>query len=276
MIAFDLVERAEDGEHTFAVYGCRADGDGDLVAELARVIRDLYVDAEHLRDVLTAAMNDAATVADGTGIEAAIHRVLTAAIPEPGKNAIPQLDVARNELAEALAYVALAEVHGTVIPAHRIRHKEVPHQPSRGRDLVGLEDGPPLVAVIGEVKASDEAASPPGVVGAGDSSLRGQLEGFLAVRDDALLAELNWALKHGGPEHESLIAQAILAHAAGALALCAAPVLVRPADVRGADDFGTFRDDPGQFAPARVRFSVLVVDRGLNELAQAVYEEARR
>jgi hypothetical protein len=274
MIVFELLEHADDGDHSFAVYDCRAEQEGDLVGVLATTIRDLYVDPGHLRDVLTAAMSDAGGVADGVAIEEAITRTLAAAIPEPGAHPIPQLDVARNELAEALAHIAFRSVHGTVIPAPRIRHKEVPDQPSRGRDLLGLEEAP-LLAVIGEVKASDEEASPPGVVGSGSTSLRGQFLSFFAA-EDALLGELNWALKHGGPEHQSLIAQAIVAHVGGSLPLCAAPVLVRPANVRGADDFGTFKDDPEQFAPAQIRFSVLAVDGALDELARVVYEEARR
>lgn len=274
MIVFDLVEGLNDGDHTFAVYDCRPQEEGGLVATLAQTIRDLYVDRDHLRDVLTAAMNDAGAVADAGPVEEAIQRTLAAAIPEPGTHPIPQLDVARNELAEAIAHLALPALHGTVIPAPRIRHKEVPDQPARGRDLLGLEETP-LAAVIGEVKASDEANSPPGVVGAGDTSLRGQFLSFLAAKD-ALLTELNWALKHADPEHQMLIARAIVAYTAGNLPLCAAPVLVRPTARHGADDFGTFKDNPGQFAPASVRFSIFRVDGTLDGLAQAVYDEARR
>lgn len=273
MIVFDLVEVANDGDHSFAVYDCQSGEDGDLVDVLAETIRDLYVDPEHLRDVLIAAMNDADAVADGAAIEETINRTLTAAIPEPGTHPIPHLDVARNELAEALAHLAFAEVHGTVIPAARIRHKEVGGQPSRGRDLLGLEEEP-LLALIAEIKASEEKASPPGVVANGESSLRGQFLGFFAV-NDALLAELNSALKHTEPEHQTLVARAMLAHTAGSLHVCAAPVLVRPVAVRGEDDFGTFKENPGAFAPARVRFLVLTVDGALDELAKAVYERAR-
>jgi hypothetical protein len=132
----------------------------------------------------------------------------------------------------------------------------------------------PLLALIAEIKASEEKASPPAVVGSGDSSLRGQLLGFFAI-NDALLAELNWALKHTEPEHQILIARAMLAHTAGALPVCAAPVLVRPIDVRGPNDFGTFKENPGEFAPATVRFLVLTVDGALDELANAVYDKAR-
>lgn len=273
MVVFDLVEHAEDGDHTFAVFDCQAGEGEDLADLLAETIRALYVDAERLRDVLISAMKDADSVANVAAIEETIQRTLTAAIPEPSTHPIPQLDVARNELAEALAHLAFAEVHGTVIPAPRIRNKEVGNQPSRGRDLLGLEEAP-LLALISEMKASEEAASPPGVVGVGASSLRGQFLGFLAEKD-ALLAELNWALKHADPEHQGLIAKAMLAHTAGTLPVCAAPVLVRPINIRGADEFGTFKENPGDFAPARIRFLVLTVNAALDELATAVYEKAR-
>ena len=273
MITFDLVEEVQEGDHTFAVYDCRDGDDTSMLDVLIELVRELYVDPERLQEVLTAAMNDAAGVVDPDAINEAIQRTLAAAIPEPGTHPIPHLDVARNELAEALAHVALAELHGTVIPAPRIRNKEVPKQPARGRDLLGLDDDP-LVAVIGEIKASSEAASPPAVVGSGDNSIRAEFLTFLSI-EDAVLTELNWALKHAKPEHHGLIARAILAHVANNLPLCAAPVLVRPAAHRGADDFGTFRDNPGEFAPARVRFSILTVDEELDALAKTVYDGAR-
>jgi hypothetical protein len=274
VIAFDPVEGSEDGEHVFAMYGCREEQEGGMVTHLAETVRNLYVDPQRLRAVLLAALSDASEVAETAPIEEAIDRTLLAAIPAPGTHAVPHLDVARNELAEALAHVALPKIHGTVIPASRIRHKEIPTAPARGLDLLGLEESP-LTAVITEVKASDEKASPPGVVGAGDTSLRGQFLSFLGD-DDALLRELNWALKHAAGEYATLIASALLARVKGTLPLVAAPVLVRPSDCCGPGDFGTFREDPAQFDPARVRFLILVIDRSLEEVARAVYEEARR
>jgi hypothetical protein len=218
-------------------------------------------------------MSDTGAIVDTRPIEDAIERVLTAAIPKPGVHPVPQLDVARNELAEALAHLALPSLHGTVIPAPRIENKEIPSAPARGLDLLGLEDLP-LVAVISETKASDEAASPPAVVGSGATSLRGQFMRFLGAKD-RLLVELNFALKHAKPEHQPLIGRAVMAHVQGTLALVAAPVLVRPRDRRSASDFGTFRENPDEFAPARVRFILLVIEGTLDDLARAVYERAR-
>src|SRR5690606_9889866 len=110
--------------------------------------------------------------------------------------------------------------------------------------LLGLGDNP-LTAVIGEVKSSSDAASPPPVVHAGDDCLRAQFIAFLGT-DDAVLAELNWALKHSAAEHQQLVGRAIVAHIADALPVCAAPVLVRPKDRLGANDFGTFKDNPNE------------------------------
>jgi hypothetical protein len=51
--------------------------------------------------------------------------------------------------------------------------------------------------------------------------------------------------------------------------------LVRPKDRLGANDFGTFKDNPNEFNPATVRFSILTIDSSLEDLATAVYEAAR-
>lgn len=273
MIVFEEVERVDDGDHTFAIYNCRTEAGEDMVAVLAEFIRELYVDPARLRDVLISAMADAEGVADIEAITEAVQRTLTASVPVPGTHPIPHLDVARNELGEALTHLAFVHAHGTVVPASRIRNKEVPGQPARGRDLLGLDDSPPA-AVIGEVKSSSDASSPPPVVHVGDDCLRAQFVAFLGS-DDAVLVELNWALKHSAPEHHDLIGRAMVAHVVGELPVRVAPVLVRPRDRLGANDFGAFRDDPGQFDSATVRFSILTIDDNLEDLATAVYEAAR-
>lgn len=83
MIVFEEVERVQDGDHTFTVYDCRAEPGEDMVALLADFIRDLYVDPERLKDVLTAAMAEVSDVADPDAITEAVQRTLTAAVP-PG------------------------------------------------------------------------------------------------------------------------------------------------------------------------------------------------
>jgi hypothetical protein len=273
VIVFDEVERVQDGAHSFTIYDCRAEDGENMVAVLADFVRGLYVDPEKLRDVLIAAMTDATGVADPDAINEAVQRTLTAGVPQPGTHPKPHLDTARNELGEALTHLAFVHAHGTVVPASRIRNKEIGGQPSRGRDLLGLDEEP-LTAVIGEVKSSSHEASPPGVVETGNDCLKAQFLAFLGA-PDAVLTELNWAMKHAEEKDKALIGRAMLAHIANELPLCAAPVLVRPMERRGANDFGTFKDNPAQFAPAAVRFSILTIEGSLEELADAVYTAAR-
>lgn len=270
---FQSLEILNDGDHSFSAYECMPTGDLDLVAELAAIVRELYVNTERLRDILVAAVNETEAIIDTDRIKEAIERTLAASVPIPGSHPVPQLDVARNELAEALANLALSTIHGTVIPAPRIANKEVPGTPARGLDLLGFEDLP-LLVVVSETKASSAAASPPPVVGTGPDSLRSQLKRFLGT-DDRLLSEFSFALKHSKSEHHLLIARAILAHIDGTLSIVIAPILVRPKNGRGASDYGTFQTNPTEFTPARVRFCLLVIDRPLDELANAVYEGAR-
>jgi hypothetical protein len=261
------------GDHSFGVWDCRCSPGGNLVEELALVVRELYVDPPALLAALQTAVADAGGGASMVPLEEAIQRFAKAAIPAPGTHTVPQLDVARNELAEVLAVLALSATRGTVVPSSRIRNKEIGQAPSRGRDLLGI-DAEPLMAVVGEVKASASKNSPPGVVDAGPQSMRAQL--LTAGTDmDRLSAELNWAIKHAPSEHKTLVAQAMLAHVAGELPVVAAPILVRPADRHGADDFGAFLDNPSQFAPASVRFCLLRVEGSLDDLARDVYEQAR-
>jgi hypothetical protein len=272
MPRFVALQKVENAPHTFSVCECLAER-VDLADELAAVVREVYVSPGRLKEALTGALHDLGSVADVDALDRAVEQTLSAAIPQPGTHPVPHLDVARNELAEIIAFLAVPELYGTVIPASRIRHKEVPGQPVRGLDLLGVEDEP-LTVVLGEVKASSSAQSPPSVVGDGDDSMRAQLR---ATVDDEqrLLAELNWALKHAPGEHRSLVARALLAHTCGHLQVAVAPTLVRPQGRGGEQDFGVFREDPDQFAPAHVRFSLLYVPGTLEDLANAVYERAR-
>lgn len=272
MARFINLARVDADAHCYTTCDCVAEN-GDLAGELAAVVRELYVETEKLESALKTASADLGSVADQAAIEAAIRRTVSAAIPPPGTHPVPQLDVARNELAEVVGMLALPALHGTVVPASRVRNKEVSGQPARGTDLLGLDDSP-LMAVMGEVKASASTVSPPAVVGDGDRSMRAQLRAALDDKD-RLLAELNWALKHAPDQHRALVAKALLAHTLDQLEITVAPVLVRPNDHAREQDYGVFRDDPDLFAPAPVRFCLIRLGEPLDELARAVYERAR-
>lgn len=266
-------QQDRDG-HRFEAYDCHPDAD-DLVGELAAAVRGLYVDPATLRDRLLEAARDIDDVADVDEIRAAVENVTQAAIPEASvRLAQPQLDTARNELGEVIAYAALERVHDAVVPAKRVREKEVPGLPSRGLDALALSEAEALTLLLSEVKTSDDAASPPGVVGQGASSLQAQLRAIVGS-SDRVLVELNWAFKHANEEHEGLVARAILIHTRGELPLVAVPVLVRPARCHRDTDYGIFANDPGSLAPATVRFCLVRLPEELDDLAEAVYRRAR-
>lgn len=270
---FTLTSRTTSQDHIFEIVSCEASPDAELVEELADQLRNLYSDHEELAERLKAQAPELESVIDAASLESVVDRVLQASIPEPGKHPIPQLDVARNELGELLAHLVLRSRFGTLVPASRIRHKEIPTAPARGLDLLGLEFDP-LVGVASEVKTSSQTSSPPDVVGKNEDCLRNQYVEFLAD-EDRILAELNRLFKEADEGIKGEIARAIALSVAGELDMVVHPVLVRPAEHAAETDFGCFQDEPEQFAGHRVRFSLVSVDQPIEDLANAVYERAR-
>jgi hypothetical protein len=196
-------------------------------------------------------------------------------VPPPGvREDRPWLDVPRNELAEVIAYLLIETVRGALVPAKRIQEKEVPGQPPRGMDLLALQTNPTLRLLITEVKASGAADSPPSVVATGDDSLRGQLLKFMR-RPERVLQELNWVYKHSALENQPLVGRAILLWIRRLLPVTVVPLLVRSLDKHQPSDFGSFRDRPSDFAPARVQFEIVRVSIGISTLAEQVYGRAR-
>ncbi|MBS4010029.1 MAG: hypothetical protein KGZ72_04655 [Roseovarius sp.] len=262
--------------HTYGVYLC--EGDPELVPDLAARVKELYLGApdRELSRTLENALEGLDTVVSTDFIGEMIQQMAEAVVPPPGTapELAPQLDIARNELAEVIAYEAVDQVHGAVIPALRVREKESP-LPSRGLDLLAfVQEGDDLTLLVTEVKASSDAASPPGVVESGESCLDAQTRAIIG-NAQRILAELVWARKHASPETQDLVTQAIILHGLGELRLSASPVLLRPRSALGADDFGCFRADAGRYDPATVRFIVVVIEEELDELSEAVYSSAR-
>jgi hypothetical protein len=271
---FTLHSSRENGDHRFDAFDCEAEV-GDLAEELAALVRELYVDQAALRERMLEAADAVGDIAEIAEITRAVEAVTTAAIPEPGvRLEQPHLDTARNELGEVIAYAVLEGPRGAVMPAKRIREKEIPQLPSRGLDALAFQPGDELRLLVAEVKTSDEEASPPRVVGQGESSLHAQT--VKLVTDPArLLVELNWVFKHTTPEHELLVARAILLKTREQLPTMAVPVLVRPTRHHQDTDCCVFETDPDSVAPAMIRFSVVRVGEALENLAAQVYRLAR-
>jgi len=269
--AFD--ETSQNG-HTFSAHDCSGES-GDLAGELAEDVRELYVEPEELAQTLKDAMVGLDSVAETDSLSEVVDRVTAAAIPEPGTTLGPaHLDVARNELAEVIAYRVLESVSGTTIPAKRVREKEIHSAPARGMDLLGLDLDPGIALVISEVKASEDSDSPPSVVGVGKASLHEQLRAFLGDKAK-IIRELNWCLKHAPAALRDAVARALLLFLKDAIDLVVAPVLVRSHGACQLTDYGCFKDEPAEYAPANVRFFLIRLEGSIEELAKEVYDRAR-
>ena len=275
MVRFNNAADEGRAPHQFRVYDLEAD-DTDLVGEIAELVRELYVDVERLGNDMRTALDGLGPVADVTRLNELIDKVLDSVIPAGNANSAqpPQLNLARNELAEVLAYEVVSQIHTATIPAKRVHEKEIPGQPSRGLDLLSILHQEPTQLLVTEVKASQSPVSPPAVVGYGNDSLRRQT---LDILNDhrRLTQELNWAHKHCKPSDRQLVATTLLRLTLGQLQLVAAPVLVRTSTSYSRSDFGSFENSPGDFAPANIDFVIVRVAGTIHELASDVYDRAR-
>jgi hypothetical protein len=271
---YELVSSTVVGEHIFECYDVTADD--DLIDEVARIVAELYVDPDTLMDSLRRASADLDSVASSSELADLMGEVAAAVIPQMDLNTERvHLQTPRNEVAEILAFDVLRQIHQFLIPASRIREKEISQAPTRGLDIFALMMTPKVRAVICEVKASSSSASPPAVVGSGDDSMHAQTKKRLKDHQ-ALLAELTWAHKHTTPSLRGEVARAlILLSRKDAHPPIAAPVLVRPMDKHGVDDFGCFKDAPEEYGPAQVRFSIIRIPGSLEDFAERVYARAR-
>lgn len=277
VVTFQLEYQDVVDEHRFEVYDCLGHGASTLEDELAERVRELYIDREELRAAVEQAATGLGDVTDPTALDALVQRVTEAVVPVPEANPMQpaHLDLARNEVAEVIAYAAVEEIHGAVIPAKRIRDKEVPGQPTRGLDLLSLVVAPTLKLLVTEVKASSSASSPPGVVGSGADSLHSQIQSLVSDVD-RLLRELEWSRKHCDDDGiRDAVVRAMLLLSLGDLPILAAPVLVRPVDRYATTDFGSFRLSPGDYPPALIAFCIARIAGTLEQLAKDVYTKAR-
>ena len=247
--------------HRFRVYELEGD-QSDLVEELAEIVRRLYVEAEELGSDMLKALEGLGDIADVTRLIELVDEVRAATIPSPDANPSqpPQLNLSRNELAEILAYEVASRIHTAAVPATRVREKEIPGQPARGLDLLAIVDNDPVKLLVTEVKASQSPESPPAVVCVGENSLHQQTLRILGDRD-RLLQELNWMYKHCKRDDRVLVASTIIELSLEKIQLVAAPVLVRSSESYGNNDFGCFKDDPDDFAPAKVDFVTFMPSR---------------
>ncbi|MFD2356267.1 Hachiman antiphage defense system protein HamA [Nonomuraea ferruginea] len=271
---FSLAYEVWEGNHHYSIFDVDADVALDLFAE---TVRQFYVEPDKLRDTLTGAMVGLDDIVDLRDIEALVNEVAEASIPRARQNPTrPHLDMARNETAEVLAHLVVERIHGSSVVASRIRNKEIPGQPTRGMDLLALarSDKQELSLVCSEVKASNAASSPPAVVEQGDDCLKNQLKKSSAttlVSCKNLIGQSSMRTTK-----TSLWSQkAILLWGCHKLPLIVLPVLMRTKETGKETDFGTFRTNPRELAPAAIKFCIAKISIPIEEFANLVYTRAR-
>ncbi len=226
-----------------------------------------------LRTVCAVPLSDISL--DGIGVfdtKALKARLAEALVPvRRGGN----FDVVRSDFGEVLAYAVLEEEFGTRFACKIIQDRELVHQPGRGIDAVGVEDGDPLRLVLAEVKVSADKESPPDVVDKKKDALRPQHLSHVKNLDATISKVFDRARRAVDWDVRNLHLRAVLLLQEGRLDLVriiVASVLIRPSDLYQQTDFGTFRAQPADYAPARVRFLILRIPGTVDGIVQDWYE----
>jgi hypothetical protein len=257
MLQLETVANFDEGGHHFRVV--RPQDEEAFLSELA----EEYL---LLRTATTCDVKDISI--DGIGVvsaEAILERLKRATIPERGKGSF---SVVRSDFGETLAYTLLTQEYGTRFGYKSVRDRELIQLPGRGIDAVGVERSP-LTLVFGETKVSAEAKSPPQVVDYGKDCLREQHRGHISEREATANKVFDLARKSVDPEVQDLLFAATLGFEGKepiVLRIAASSTLVRPECHHTADDFGSFRASPTDFAPAMIRFWILRTDSPIEEI----------
>jgi hypothetical protein len=185
-------------------------------------------------------------------------------------------DVVRSDFGEVLSYLILAEQYDTQFGYCSVRDRERMDLPGRGIDIVGIEtsDSARLILVLGEVKVSDEQASPPQVVDTSTDCLRQQHLAHLSNRKLTANKLFDQARHVRDSTFRTRLLAAVIAFEDGRwdqVRLVVHCLLVRPAARYTVKDFGSFQSQPDDYAPGRIRYLVVCVPAGIEETVSAWY-----
>jgi len=275
------VDRKLVGDHLYIKLALNTSS--DFRDKLSNLIRATYFDKKKSKERLSRAAHDL-TKFNGEKFEFtdeqiadALAEELDAVIPSgwrDGSDAPEHLDVRRSELAEIIGREALTVTSDCVVPASRIRHKEIPDQPTRGADVIGIEsvNTPPLhTLLLGEVKGSGDRKSPPGVVAGMQTKLT-----QLTTDRRVLLQELLWLCDNADDEHVDLChAVCLKFQFKTPLELVLTPILIRTTSTAADTDPGKFATDADSFNYCIRFISVILPTEDLYEFAVEIYSKAR-
>lgn len=268
-IPLTLTQTYENTPHIYHVYGL--DGDYSWLSHLAEQYHNLRVETDHPLEEISI---DGIAVVNPTSI---LERIRSATIPtRPPKPT--NFDVVRSDFGETLCYVLLEDAYQTIFGYKSVRDRELIQQPGRGIDAVGIEenlDGT-LTLVLAEVKVSDDGASPPRVVDASDDSLRNQHIEHIQHLEKTVKKLYNTCRHSRKPEVQKLFIRAAICLEDGKMdqiCLVACCLLVRPQAKYAETDFGTFRNSPVDFDPAKVRFLVVCIPENVDTVITKWYDQ---
>jgi hypothetical protein len=184
------------------------------------------------------------------------------------------LDVVRADFGEVLAYALLQERFQTRIGYKLVRDRELPGQPGRGIDVVGIEEGVPLTLVLAEVKVSAQDQNPPWVVDRNPDSIRQCLVGRITDHARTAMHIVTAARKTSNSEVAQLLFAAAELWAGRCwdrLRIICCGVLVRQKDRYTRKDFGSLLADSSQVGHGVIRFLIVCIPGDLEAQIRAFY-----
>ena len=185
----------------------------------------------------------------------------------------------RSEFGEIIAQLTLKKYFGTGIHFSRLLTKEKPLLPTRGIDLLGvenLEKGFPVL-VLGEAKVTCDGNSPPSAVRKkGDMGCLENRIPYLLSNRDAIIEELAYYIENVPHVYKDIYINisAMFFTDEESLVIIGLPFLLRDAKVFQASDVGNLMDH-NSTSKRKVRFVLVKIKEDIDELSRLVYEKAR-
>lgn len=257
-------EKLDSGGHEYRVLIPTDEKDAWLTELAEEYVRLRTACAWPLSDILL----------DGIGVVSTanlMQRLKKATIPYRRAD---NFDVVRSDFGEVLSYLILERHYGVRLGYKSVRDRELTQSPGRGIDAVGFEKGKPITLVLGETKVSDDKESPPGVVDKSDDCLSAQHVGHLSEREHTAKKLWNTSRHVTDLElREMYMTAAIMLEEdkLDGMKIVGCSVLVRPEKHYTVKDFGSFKKSPARYKPANVRFLIIRLADGIEDVVQKWY-----
>ncbi len=266
-IPFVLARNLDVALHQFRVYESNDGNDPEWLKSLAKEYVKILTHREtRLKNI---SLGDHDLSMDVQQIQKYLHK---ASIPtyKPGN-----FNVVRSDFGELLCYLLLERDYHTLFGAKSIMYRELRDLPGRGIDAIGVEKQDRLTLVLCEVKVSDEQLSPPRIVDYTDDSLSKQQRYHLTHLLEATKDKI-WRVANRTRDEEcaELLTAAAMYLEEGRLDklhIVACNVLIRPKTKHKQNDFGSFRKNPVQYDPAKIRFLIACVPDNIDDMIMHWY-----